>query len=247
MRSRLEDLIVTADLQLASRSFDAAVDTLRTALGEPGAAEAGVAGRLEGACLARDEARGIVRPAPMQPIAEVAPIAVEPIAEVQAAPMAVGRIAEVQVAPIAVELIAEVQVSPMAVGRIAEVQAAPIAVEPIAEVQAAPAAVERLAEVQAAPMAVEPIPEVRVAPAPQPVLAPRPIEAPRFLLVEDNPSMLERPGRERQPLLDVERLSILDPTQPREPEREIDLDKVTRMIVALGIFILVCGLAFFLR
>ena len=195
MRSRLEDLIVTADLQLASRSFDAAVDTLRTALGEPGAAEAGVAGRLEGACLARDEARGIVRPAPMQPIAEVAPIAVEPIAEVQAAP----------------------------------------------------AAVERLAEVQAAPMAVEPIPEVRVAPAPQPVLAPRPIEAPRFLLVEDNPSMLERPGRERQPLLDVERLSILDPTQPREPEREIDLDKVTRMIVALGIFILVCGLAFFLR
>ena len=81
MRSRLEDLIVTADRQLASRSFDAAVDTLRTALGEPGAIEAGVEDRLEAARRARDESCGIVRPAPISTpaMAVVVPIAVEPI------------------------------------------------------------------------------------------------------------------------------------------------------------------------
>jgi hypothetical protein len=88
MRSRLEDLIVTADRQLASRSFDAAVDTLRTALGEPGAIEAGVEDRLEAARRARDESCGIVRPAPISTpaMAVVVPIAVEPIAVVQVAP-----------------------------------------------------------------------------------------------------------------------------------------------------------------
>jgi len=69
VRTRLEDLIATAERQLASRSYDAAIDTYRTALSEPGAAEAGVEERLEAACRARDEARGIVRPmeAPMPP------------------------------------------------------------------------------------------------------------------------------------------------------------------------------------
>jgi hypothetical protein len=64
----LEDLIATADRQLASRSYDAAIDTYRTALGEPGAAEAAVAERLEAACGARDLAsvamRGAGRPEP---------------------------------------------------------------------------------------------------------------------------------------------------------------------------------------
>lgn len=68
MRTRLEDLIATADRQLASRSYDAAIDTYRTALAEPGAAEAGVAERLEAACGARDlasvAARGEGRPEP---------------------------------------------------------------------------------------------------------------------------------------------------------------------------------------
>jgi hypothetical protein len=58
----LEDLIATAGRQLAARSFDAAIDTYRTALSEPGAAEAGVEERLDAACRARDEARGVVRP-----------------------------------------------------------------------------------------------------------------------------------------------------------------------------------------
>ena len=60
MKSRLEDLIATADRQLASNSYDAAIDTYRTALGEAGAVEAGVDSRLQAACRARDEARGVV-------------------------------------------------------------------------------------------------------------------------------------------------------------------------------------------
>ncbi|MEI9974404.1 MAG: hypothetical protein WDO73_21580 [Ignavibacteriota bacterium] len=60
MRSRLEDLIATAERQLASRSYDAAIDTYRTAWNEDGAA-AGVESRLDAAYQARDEARGIVR------------------------------------------------------------------------------------------------------------------------------------------------------------------------------------------
>jgi hypothetical protein len=62
MRSRLEDLIATAERQLASRSYDAAIDNLRTSLSEPGAAEADVEARLVAACRVRDEARGIVVP-----------------------------------------------------------------------------------------------------------------------------------------------------------------------------------------
>ena len=82
MKSRLEDLLATADTQLASRSYDAAIDTYRTALDEPGAAEAGVGEKLEAACRARDEARGIVRPepAPAPAAVEIATPAVESLA-----------------------------------------------------------------------------------------------------------------------------------------------------------------------
>src|SRR5580704_1462136 len=84
MRSRLDDLIATADRQLASRSYDAAIDTYRTALGEPGAAEAGVEELLESACRARDDARGIVRPPP--PTVEITAMPVETPAAVPAEP-----------------------------------------------------------------------------------------------------------------------------------------------------------------
>ena len=67
MTSRLDDLLATAERQLASHSYDAAIDTYRTALGEPGAAESGVAQLMEAACRVRDEARGIV------PAVETAP------------------------------------------------------------------------------------------------------------------------------------------------------------------------------
>ena len=77
MKTRLEDLISTAERQLASRSYDAAIDTYRTAMGEPGAADAGVGEKLEAACRARDEARGIVRPAPASVAVEIAPPSVE--------------------------------------------------------------------------------------------------------------------------------------------------------------------------
>jgi hypothetical protein len=85
MASRLEDLLSTGDKQLASRAYDAAIDTYRTALGEAGAAEAGVEARLQAACEARDGARGVVRPPepepPAAPQAETAAAPVEPPAE----------------------------------------------------------------------------------------------------------------------------------------------------------------------
>jgi hypothetical protein len=87
VRTRLEDLIATAERQLASRSYDAAIDTYRTALSEPGAAEAGVEERLDAACRVRDEARGIVRPVetPMPP-ASSPPAQEIALADVPAAP-----------------------------------------------------------------------------------------------------------------------------------------------------------------
>lgn len=78
MKSRLEDLIGTADRQFAARSYDAAIDTYRTALSEPGAVEAGVPDRLEAVVRARDESRGIIRaaeppPPPVEPPGESPP------------------------------------------------------------------------------------------------------------------------------------------------------------------------------
>jgi hypothetical protein len=92
MRTRLEDLLATADRQLASRSYDAAINTYRTALTEPGAAEAGVEERLEAACRVRDEARGIVRqeepPAPPEEAPEAAPVPepAPPVVDIQPEP-----------------------------------------------------------------------------------------------------------------------------------------------------------------
>jgi hypothetical protein len=99
MRSRLEDLIITAERQLAARSYEAAIDTYRTALLEPGATEMGVDERLEAACRRRDEARGIVRPAPVP-----APPAATPAATpVEIAPPTVQMVAEPEPEPAPVE------------------------------------------------------------------------------------------------------------------------------------------------
>ena len=75
MKSRLEDLLATADRQLAAGSYAAAIDNYRTALSEPGADEAGVQAKL-------DAARGIVRPSAEAP----APIPAEPPAVVAMEP-----------------------------------------------------------------------------------------------------------------------------------------------------------------
>jgi len=178
MRSRLDDLIATADRQLASRSYDAAIDTYRTALSEPGAVEASVEELLELACLARDDARGIVRPLP--PTVEMAAMPVEAVA-----------------------------VMP---------------VEPQAEPEPAPA---------------------------QPVVIPvviddRPMEPPRFSLVEDDPAILERFERERYPKLEVENLSILHPTPPPQRE-EIDPAVMKQIVIAAVIALVVVVVAIYTK
>jgi hypothetical protein len=85
MRSRLDDLLANGARQLASESYEAAIDTYRTALGEQGASEAGVEELLESACRRRDEARGIVPPP--EPVAAPALSRVgEPVESPAAAP-----------------------------------------------------------------------------------------------------------------------------------------------------------------
>lgn len=91
MKSRLDDLLATAEMQLASRSFDAAMDTYRTALTEPGAGEAGVPSLLAEARRLRDEARGVAQSAeppapPVETPAEQAASPAQPRIEPEPAP-----------------------------------------------------------------------------------------------------------------------------------------------------------------
>jgi hypothetical protein len=179
MRTRLDDLIATADRQLASRSYDAAIDTYRTALGEPGAAEAGVEQRLEAASRVRDEARGVVR-----------------LAEPPAPPL-----------------------------------------PPVAEMPAPPPEPR-----------VEPDPEPEPAPVNQVVVDSRPIEPPSFHLIEDDPSMLERPGFERPDrdrYIEYDVRSILDPTPP--PEARDPRVAATRLLIAMLIAIAVVLVAYYAK
>jgi hypothetical protein len=223
MRTRLDDLIATADRQLASRSYDAAVDTYRMALGEPGAAEAGVGDRLEAACRARDEARGIVRPveAPAPPKAEMA---VPP-----AAPPA--------------ELRMDAEPSPPAVP--------PIDREP-------PPAVPRIDLEPPAELRTDPEPpsaESRIAPELEPpqVVDSRPIEPPSFHLIDDDPFLLGSTDREQYPeqyreqypTLEVEKLSILNPTPA--PETLDPAATATRILVAMVIAIVVVVVAYYVK
>ena len=168
MASRLDDLVITGDRQLASQAYEAAIDTYRTALSEPGAVEAGVEDRLKAACRARDTARGVVPPA-------------EPPAP------------------------------------------------PDVEEVGAPV------ETPAAPQ-VEPEPELEPAP---PAVDDRPIEAPAFHLLEDDPSMLER--TERPEYVESKPLSILDPTPPPP---EPDPMFFARIVVAGLIGFAVCAAVF---
>lgn len=174
MRTRLDDLIATAERQLASRSYDAAIDTYRTALGEPGAVEAGVEERLEKACRVRDEARGIVR------IAEAPTPTLPLVAEMPAPPP-----------------------------------------EP----------------------RVEPAHEPEPAPAKQVLVDSRPIEPPSFHLIEDDPSMLERPRWDRYIEYDVR--SILDPTPP--PDVRDPRGAATRLLIAMLIAIAVVLVAYYAK
>ena len=219
MKSRLDDLVATADRQLASRSYDAAVDTFRMALGEPGAAEAGVGERLEAACQARDAARGFVRPveAPAPPKVEMAAPPVETPAE--------PRVEREPALP------AEPQVKhEPALPGVLRIDSEPAPAEPGMDLEPAPP---------------EPGMDLEPAPALQAAADCRPIEAPSFHLMEDDPSMLERVDRERRPPLEVEKLSILDPTPL--PEMPGEPHFAARIILALGIFLVVCGLAFLLK
>lgn len=219
MRSRLDDLIATADRQLASRSYDAAIDTYRMALSEPGAAEAGVGDRLEAACRARDEARGIVRPveAPAPPKVEMAMPPAAPPGELRMdAEPSLPAVPRIDREPRPAELRRDL--------------------EPPAELRTDP----------------EPPPaESRIAPELEPpqVVDSRPIEPPSFHLIDDDPLLLESTDweqyREQYPTLEVEKLSILNPTPlPEEPDES---QVGARILVAALIAIVVVVVAYYVK
>jgi hypothetical protein len=62
--------------------------------------------------------------------------------------------------------------------------------------------------------------------------------------MEDHPAMLERDDRRRPPPLEVEKVSILDPTPlPEEPDPLL----TARIVVAAIIVVLVCTVVFLLK
>jgi TonB family protein len=246
MKSRLDDLIATGDAQLLSRSYDAAIDTFRTALAEPGAAEAGVARRLEAACRVRDAARGAGLPAQaggqeQSPAAETPPAAAQgtglpanslrqeaaPVAEaLRDAARAAGLPAKGggrQVAPAADALPEENPAEVRGQAPTPTTQALPDAARGAG--LSAECGVRRTAtDIDSPPPEAPAVPQ---------------IEPPAFHLIEDDPFLLEQPRR--QPYAEPERLSILDPT-PREEEP--DQTRFARILLAAGIALLVCGAMF---
>jgi hypothetical protein len=237
--------MATADRQLASRSYDAAIDTYRTALGEPGAAEAGVEARLEAACRIRDEARGIVRP--VEPSAPPAP---EPpkteVAELPSEPLVEQRV-ELKLAPeLALKTAPEpaLKLTPQpAPARLAAVNR-PIE-PPSFHMEGDPPLLESYDHEGSGMLEVErlsildprPLPEEH-APARSMAVDDRPVEPPSFHLIEDDPSILEKPRRDRYAELDVR--SLLDPAP--DPVRT-----ATRLLIAMVIAVAVVVVAYYAK
>ena len=236
MKSRLEDLIATADRQLASNSYDAAIDTYRTALGEAGAVEAGVESRLQAACRARDEARGVV--------GLTAPLT----AETGEPPLA-RQLEPVPREPGTGPFEAPSFRLPLVTGKpSASRQLEPAPREPDTGPNEAPSLRPKAETVEPPPARqLDPEPPAPAAPVLEspalepPALEPPPpepdtrfIEAPSFHLLEDDPSMLERPRRREY--IDEPPLSIHDPG----PRPEVP-DQARRRLGALGILLTASG------
>jgi TonB family protein len=271
MKSRLDDLIATGDAQLLSRSYDAAIDTFRTALAEPGAAEAGVARRLEAACRVRDAARGAGLPAQAGG-QEQSPAAETPPAAAQGTGLPANSLRQ-EAAPVAETLRDAARAAGLSADSLRQ-EAAPVA-EALRDAaraaglpakgggrQVAPAAdalpEENPAEVrgQAPTPTTQALPdaargaglsaECGVRRTATDIDSPPP-EAPAVPQIEPPAFHLIEDDPflleqpRRQPYAEPERLSILDPT-PREEEP--DQTRFARILLAAGIALLVCGAMF---
>lgn len=222
LEGRLKDLITTADRQLAAGSYDAAIDTYQTALAEvPADAGADVRGEVEGrlaaACRAREISRraaASLREARYHQTAGRFPEAYRACLESLALDPENGA---------ALQLRDQLMT---AVPELATLTIAPpvIPEQPIpVEMPAAPES--RMSAPPTTPPAAEPQ---------QYQPDPRPIEPPRFELMENNPYQLERPRREDY--VEEPPLSILDPT-PRPERNEPYFAIVGAVLVVLIFFV----------
>jgi len=210
---RVRDLLSTADRQLAAQSYDAAIDTYRTALSALPSEAADqtrieVDARLMAATQAREASRrlaGLLRDARYHQTA--------------------GRFAEA-FAAVGEALTLDPSDQPSVQLRQQLLQAMPELanavpakiLEPVAVTDEPPA--EEPAPLKEPPaQAAEPAGEADL----------RPIEPPSFHLIEDDPSMLERPRRARDSqYTDEPPLSILDPVpRPALPDQ-------SRIVLLLG-------------
>ena len=220
MEGRLRDLVSTADRQLAAKSYDAAIDTYRTALAEPDAVGADIEARLEVACRARDAARRL-RDARNHYTAGHLREAFAAVAEALSWEPSNTEAAELR------------QQLLKAMPELATLAVAAAAPPPSEVVEVAPAAVPAGWSKPPEPTAPKLAP-----PKPRP---PKPnfrtIEPPKFHLIEDDPSLLEWPRRTvySTPIYEGEPpLSILDPTpRPAEPDAARVAAIVGAIIVAL--------------
>jgi TonB family protein len=217
---RVRDLLSTADRQLASQSYDAAIDTYRTALSELSSEAADkarleVEARLTAAIQARESSRriaGLLRDARYYQTAGRFAEAFAAVGEALSLdpsdqPSVQLRQQLLQARP---ELATAVRAKIL--------EPVPVTDEPPAEGPAP------LNEVPAP--AAEPVKESEPA---RPAADMRPIEPPSFHLIEDDPSMLERPRRPRDSqYIDEPPLSILDPVpRPALPDS-------SRIVLLLG-------------
>jgi len=225
IESRLRDLLTTADRQLESKSYDAAIDTYRTALscGPTDEQRADIEARLEAASQARDAARGtatLLRDARSH--------------------QSGGRFREAFLA-----VSGALRCEPgnlAALGLLADLlQAHPELAMP--ETPAPPSSgelVNTITEQTAAP-AAQPVPAQAPAtvkrPSPPPGAAFRTIEPPAFHLLEDDPNALERPRPKEY--IPEPPLSILDPVPRQEaPQRALLRPLLFVLLIALPILVM---------
>ena len=185
LEGRVRDLVSTADRQLASRSYDAAVDTYRTALAEvsggaAAAVRAEIEGRLAAALQARDTAQRVAVFLSRARYQQTAGRLSEAFAAVtEALSLDPSGEAAAQLRQQLLQAMPELAMQ-------AETPTSEAAPLPQLVVEARTAA-------EAVPPMVEPAP-----PPAQPQLQPdeRPIEPPSFRLLESDDPLLERSNRE---------------------------------------------------
>ena len=233
LEGRVRDLLSTADRQLAAQSYDAAIDTYRTALAElsneSAAARTDVAGRLAAAGRARETSQrvgALLAEARYHQTAGRLSQAYATVAAAQALDPANLAAAQLRAQLIA----AQPELATLAG------EPAPVPEPAPAELPERPSVVEAKAAEPPGAEQPEPAP-ARTESAGAPVSAP--IEPPSFWQLEDDVSFRERP-RQGELGTEPELLSILDPA-PGPAETPDNLLTVRAILIGAGFAVFLLG------